>query len=51
MEIKKLPKFEWERVDGADLGHWENEWGNHNDVPKNRIIVMYDLKWNLENND
>ncbi len=52
MNARKLPKFEWGKVDESNLGHTKDEWGNQENTPKIRIIEAYDLKWNLdEKND
>ena len=52
MKTTKLPKNELERIYESNLGHTKDEWGNQKDRSGNRIIVAYDLKWNVdEKND
>ena len=52
MGYVKLPKNELGRVDESNLGHTKYEWGNQKETPKIRIMEMYDLKWNIdEEND
>ena len=48
MKSIKSSKNESERVDKSNLGHTKDEWGKQEDVPKIRIMEMYDLKWNID---
>ncbi len=49
MKAVKSPKLE--RDDESNLGHTQDEWGKQEDIPKIRIMEMYDLKWNIGKND
>ncbi len=50
MKTAKLPKFEGDKIDESNLGHTKDEWGKQ-DVPKSRIMEVYDLKWNIDKED
>ena len=44
MDINKIPKNQWTRNDGKNIGHNEFEWGKIKDSEKLQIIA-YDVKW------
>ena len=44
MDINKIPKNQWARNDGENIGHNEFEWGKIKDSEKLQIIA-YDVKW------
>jgi len=49
MKTARLPKFDWKRVDEPNAGHTKDEWGKQEeDTPKTRIMIMYDVKWNVD---
>jgi hypothetical protein len=37
MKTIKLPKFEWSRIDGENIGHTKNEWGQQTKSTKTKI--------------
>jgi len=52
MRSIKLPKNELGRVDESNLGHTKDEWENQKETPKVCAMDMYDVKWNMvEEND
>jgi len=42
MKTTKLPKLDWKRNDGEEMGHNKEEWGIK-DQKKPTIIVAYDV--------
>jgi len=44
MNAPKIPKNQWNRNDGENIGHHEFEWGKIKDSKKVQIIEDYDVK-------
>ena len=48
MDVKKLPKFQWDRNDGERIGHGRNEWGKKREIKNIEKFETNDLKRNVD---
>lgn len=45
MDEPKVPKFDWDRLDGENVGHTEDEWGTQKRKPKKiHFIESYTIR-------